>query len=111
MRNDPKPAPVSITRGPSASVVAEEELNPHEAAFRNQVEALRKAIEKAKIPDIKDSENATPLHHAAIAGALDCLKLLLSKSADVASVDNERTFTSPPLFTFSKKTNLLKNTQ
>lgn len=70
--------------------IVEEELNPHEAAFRNQVEILKRGIDRVKNPDIKDSEDATPLHHAAFAGAVDCLKLLISLKADVNTVDKER---------------------
>lgn len=104
-RNDPKPSP-GPARAPApspAAPVVEEELNPHEAAFRNHVEALKKGVEKAKTPDIKDSENATPLHHAAVAGALDCLKYLLASGADVNGVDNECSYFSLLfLFPFDK---------
>lgn len=69
-----------------------EDLNPHEAAFRNRVEILKKELEKSKDVNVKDSEDATPLHHAAFAGALECLKLLLSMKADVNCVDKECTY-------------------
>jgi ankyrin repeat protein len=65
----------------AAAAQAQEIFN---AVKNNDLEKVKVLIEKdASLVNIKDEAGNTPLHHAAIIGSIETIKLLLSKGADI----------------------------
>jgi ankyrin repeat protein len=60
------------------------------AVKNNDLEKVNVLIEKdASLVNIKDETGNTPLHHAAIIGSIETIKLLLSKGADINAQNTE----------------------
>jgi ankyrin repeat protein len=87
----------------AAAAQAQEIFN---AVKNNDLEKVKVLIEKdASLVNIKDEAGNTPLHHAAIIGSIETIKLLLSKGADI---DAQNTQLNTPLHEAiqSKKENI-----
>jgi hypothetical protein len=49
----------------------------HDAAYKGDVERVKKLLKKGKNPNARDEYGDTPLHWAALKGHVDVVKLLL----------------------------------
>jgi ankyrin repeat protein len=88
-------AMLSARPGLRAELGANHHLMMHRPAEAGQIEVLETMLSCGFDPDVRDKDNVTPLHRAAMAGHAGAVRVLLTHGADVNALDGM--FSATPL--------------